>query len=735
MCGHPANTAPCNDGLFCTGTDTCSGGACAAHSGNPCSGGAECNNVCNEAARSCAVSAGTACTDDLNICTDDQCNGSGACIHPNNIAPCNDGVFCNGDQDTCSGGSCSAHIGNPCTVGPECNNQCNELANNCFASAEAVCTDDGNVCTNDHCDGSGACAHPNNTAPCDDGLFCDGADICSEGACGHSGDPCSGGSECAATCNESADNCFDQAGTACTGDGNVCTDDTCNGSGSCAHPNNTAGCEDGLFCTVNEVCSGGSCGAGVARDCSNPSSDICTIDSCSEQLRTCVNTPDPGKNGTACNDHDACTEATTCSAGLCVNGTPLNCDDGNGCTTDSCDTATGCVNLTTVESRVCDSCEDGIDNDTDQKTDMEDSGCSTLWREQRFALTSSSTVGSRSKRLFLGGDVHVDSTAGTVLGDTTPYPRGASRAGVCGNDMKILAGVTCGLFETQYLSTEQRGSEFGLGEVGEKVISFREEYGSNGGPESMRGSAPLVGPGICSDDASVCAQGTDVCASAGNLCCTGVGAVCTGQRTLSDSGNPYVDRSGASANFLGCQTALISQAPDGAGVATLTANVPGYLAADAANIKLSANGAGKAISVGGGLQVLDVGTVKLSGYTELQLLGQDDTVLVIRVKRKLVSGGGGKVTLGSNGQGLGSLRADHVLWNVEGTRGGKVTLKRASVFKGTILAPERKCVIGGAVDFEGAALCSVMFNGATRILHAPFTPCLTALPQDDCTLP
>jgi hypothetical protein len=35
-CFNPNNTDPCDDGLFCNGLDTCSGGGCSNHEGNPC---------------------------------------------------------------------------------------------------------------------------------------------------------------------------------------------------------------------------------------------------------------------------------------------------------------------------------------------------------------------------------------------------------------------------------------------------------------------------------------------------------------------------------------------------------------------------------------------------------------------------------------------------------------------------------------------------------------------------
>lgn len=44
-CTHPANTAACDDGLFCNGADTCSEGSCNAHTGNPCASGVGCDET------------------------------------------------------------------------------------------------------------------------------------------------------------------------------------------------------------------------------------------------------------------------------------------------------------------------------------------------------------------------------------------------------------------------------------------------------------------------------------------------------------------------------------------------------------------------------------------------------------------------------------------------------------------------------------------------------------------
>jgi cysteine-rich repeat protein len=266
-CVHTPNNAPCDDLLFCNGADTCAGGTCSVHAGNPCVGGGECNASCSENPRTCAAPAGTACSSDGNVCTSDTCNGAGQCVHPPNAAPCDDGVFCNG-ADTCSGGTCSVHAGDPCAAGAACHRTCTEATHSCLSPAGSACADDGNGCTNDVCNGSGTCTHPPNTAPCDDGVFCNGADTCSGGSCVvHAGDPCAGGAECARTCREALHACADPAGTACSDEGDVCTDDRCNGSGACAHTPNTAACDDGNPCTIGDTCSGGTCVPGPEPDC------------------------------------------------------------------------------------------------------------------------------------------------------------------------------------------------------------------------------------------------------------------------------------------------------------------------------------------------------------------------------------------------------------------------------------------------------------------------------------
>ena len=105
-------------------------------------------------------------------------------------------------------------------------------------SASAQCVtdpdcDDSNPCTDDACVAS-VCEYTNNAASCDDGNACTTSDTCSAGVCVGGAPP---------NCN----------------DGNVCTDDSCNPASGCVNANNTAVCDDGLYCTQVDVCQNGQC--------------------------------------------------------------------------------------------------------------------------------------------------------------------------------------------------------------------------------------------------------------------------------------------------------------------------------------------------------------------------------------------------------------------------------------------------------------------------------------------
>jgi Dictyostelium (slime mold) repeat len=119
-------------------------------------------------------------------------------------------------------------------------------------------------------------------------------------------------------------------------DSNPCTEDSYDPQPGCVHENNRAPCNDSDACTTNDVCSGGSCVGGPARDCND--SNVCTTDSCAPQIG-CVHE----NNRAPCNDSDACTTADACSRGTCVGGPLLDCNDGDVCNgTETCNPTSGC---------------------------------------------------------------------------------------------------------------------------------------------------------------------------------------------------------------------------------------------------------------------------------------------------------------------------------------------------------------------------------------------------------
>jgi len=154
-----SNNSDCDDGLFCTGTESCQGGLCQSD-GDPCSNG----TLCNEDTDSC----------DIPVCD-------------------NDG-FCEAGED-CSNcpNDCRAKTnGNPrsryCCDGdlPDC--------------GDPRCSENGWCCGGE----SGSCSVDSD---CDDGSFCNGDEICNSGTCQNGVDPCPG-----IGCDEGSDVCVECGG-------------------------------------------------------------------------------------------------------------------------------------------------------------------------------------------------------------------------------------------------------------------------------------------------------------------------------------------------------------------------------------------------------------------------------------------------------------------------------------------------------------------------------------------
>jgi hypothetical protein len=131
-----------------------------------------------------------------------------------------------------------------------------------------------------------ACGDQNDT-DCDNPNTCDGAGTCLDNFEPASTEcrPAAGDCDVAEFCPGDAADCpadaFEPSGTPCTDDGNVCTDNECDGNGHCEAFDNTAPCDDGLFCNGDDTCS--------AETCATHAGDPCAgTEWCYEDDDTCV---------------------------------------------------------------------------------------------------------------------------------------------------------------------------------------------------------------------------------------------------------------------------------------------------------------------------------------------------------------------------------------------------------------------------------------------------------------
>ena len=298
------------------------------------------------------LAAGTVCRTAVGLCDADEiCNGSSADCPVDELLPygtqCRAAAGLCDEPEICIGSSADCPEDGFVAAGTECRAAAGEcdVAEHCMGSSP--------VCPPDEFEPDGT--------PCPDDLFCNGEETCLIGVCEPGTDPCPG-----LGCDEDSDTCICDSHDDCAYLDDQCNRGVCNfDSGLCEiEPANLGeSCDDGLFCTVDEVCiffrlEAGSaapfpaaiCGDGILRDCS-ALDDACNTGICDEDADACVKDPTPHE-GEACDDGDACTTNGICSNGVCL-GTPIECDDDNPCTEDTCDSAAGCVFTPVADGTAC----------------------------------------------------------------------------------------------------------------------------------------------------------------------------------------------------------------------------------------------------------------------------------------------------------------------------------------------------------------------------------------------
>jgi len=155
------NDSECNDGLSCTGTESCVNGVCQSTGEPSCDDGVACtNDTCNPITDMCENAPIDALCGDSNPCTDDTCDIMAGCQNPQ--------VDCSPQDDQCNEASCdpaggegncgiltpfneggSCDDGDPCLVNSTCAaGACQGIPPNCSGA--------GDDCNTASCDPAGA---------------------------------------------------------------------------------------------------------------------------------------------------------------------------------------------------------------------------------------------------------------------------------------------------------------------------------------------------------------------------------------------------------------------------------------------------------------------------------------------------------------------------------------------------------------------------------------------------
>ena len=369
--GCGGDCGECDDGLGCT-EDKCQEGQCSVElqqffclvEGICVPSGTKAPaNLCTECLPNTATDGWTAAEDGT------PCGGTKICFQ----GACCDGAANCGDRE-CGADGC----GGTCGECPDGLPICDEDSGVCISDCVPSC--DGNECGDDGCGTAcGECVKGYECAAIDEGTEClaqCGA-LCEGKACGVAG--VSGECECGT--------CFDD---------HLCTDDECV-DGACAYVDNNVECDDGNPCTGNDMCQGGSCQGDLLppeqlvveeclclsdEDCEElEDGDVCngtlecngaaippvcqvvqgSILECDDGNPCTENACDPDNgcvfaadNDADCSDENVCNGLETCSNGNCLPGQPLECDDANPCMDDSCDQQQGCLNVPNDQN----SCQD-----------------------------------------------------------------------------------------------------------------------------------------------------------------------------------------------------------------------------------------------------------------------------------------------------------------------------------------------------------------------------------------
>jgi hypothetical protein len=223
----------CDDGVFCTISDSCLAGTC---TGGP-------QNDCGMTPPQCTE---VSCDETSQTCSEAPAQNGDACQDPNNL--CQKGA-------TCSNGLCIGGTPDDCFFSP--------VPSDCHI---AVCDPMDGMCNAEIGNLNGPCVDPNDL--CTVTKTCDSVGMCVGGApkdCSQLTQGCFDGK-----CDVVNGQCFADPimpGQNCAEATDACNQGICDTMGICnATPiNESQMCSDGLSCTSGTVCTSGVCGGGTSN--------------------------------------------------------------------------------------------------------------------------------------------------------------------------------------------------------------------------------------------------------------------------------------------------------------------------------------------------------------------------------------------------------------------------------------------------------------------------------------
>src|SRR5262245_22468700 len=249
----------------------------------------------------------------------------------------------NGHQGSVDCHTCLVGIGGSCAADKK-DSSCFDPGSTPDSDNTGVACDNGIEDTFGKCNGCGngiienkpGCCNPNTQVCNDPNNLCEACD--------------DGNNQNGDGCNE---NCQKECVGGC-GDNNPCTDDSCDGAtGLCKNvPNTNNTCNDNNLCTEHDACqSNGSC-SGTPITC-DPAAECFNDGVCNPADGLCDYTPKT--QGSPCEDGDQCDGDESCDGnGVCLPGTPVNCDDGKACTSEECNPSNGSCDCTALTGNSCD---------------------------------------------------------------------------------------------------------------------------------------------------------------------------------------------------------------------------------------------------------------------------------------------------------------------------------------------------------------------------------------------